>query len=243
MTHIKASPSHLTTNFPTRSQLKALLVKVRQQLWITHQHVNFRVANFIISYNHEVEAPFAKVNYNSTQIKVSLLHLTAKLPIKPESMCAYSPPPKFKPGFLFRIWWWSQSGDQSQNKLANFGHILDMEVDEKNRILLYSWLPTGVGHKIQRFEKKNLQNLANFARLPSQIHQILQIFAKFSPNIFVHDFFRPKNWWKFSRKRNIGSNWQSICSNSSDDDFIGAGLGEMSYNCQSYKNRQFQTAS
>ncbi len=50
----------------------ALLVKVRQNLWIRHQQVNFRVAYFIISYNHKVEAPFAKVNQTSTQIKVSL---------------------------------------------------------------------------------------------------------------------------------------------------------------------------
>jgi hypothetical protein len=42
--------------------------------------------------------------------------------------------------------------------------------------------------------KEKFLKIANFARLPSQIHQILQIFAKFSPNIFVHDFFRSKNW-------------------------------------------------
>jgi hypothetical protein len=82
----------------------ALLVKVRQNLWITHQQVNFRVAYFIISYNNKVEAPFAKVNQNSTQINVSLLHLTAKLPIKPSQCVHIRHPPNFKPGFLLMIW-------------------------------------------------------------------------------------------------------------------------------------------
>jgi hypothetical protein len=57
-----------------------------------------------------------------------------------------------------------------------------MEVDEKNRILLYSWLPTGVGHKIWRFEKTNLQNLANFARFAKpnspDFANLCQIFTK-----------------------------------------------------------------
>jgi hypothetical protein len=40
----------------------------------------------------------------------------------------------------------SQSGNHSENNLAKFGYVLDMEVGKK-KILLYSWLPTGTYHK------------------------------------------------------------------------------------------------
>jgi hypothetical protein len=57
-----------------------------------------------------------------------------------------------------------QSGDHSENNLAKFGYILDMKVGKKKeRILLYSWLPTGTYHKnlATGGEKKSLHNLAN----------------------------------------------------------------------------------
>ncbi len=37
----------------------------------------------------------------------------------------------------------SQSGDHLENNLAKFGYMLDMVVGKINKILSYSWLPTG----------------------------------------------------------------------------------------------------
>jgi len=55
-----------------------------------------------------------------------------------------------------------QSGDHSENNLAKFGYILDMKVGKKKRerILLYSWLPTRTYHKnlATGGEKKSLKS-------------------------------------------------------------------------------------
>jgi hypothetical protein len=59
-------------------------------------------------------------------------------------------------GFLLMILWCHQSGNGIENNLAKFGYVIDMKVGKKNRILLYSWLPTGTYHKkIWQVEKKN----------------------------------------------------------------------------------------
>ncbi len=50
-------------------------------------------------------------------------------------------PVKLVPGFVFRIFWCSESGNHPGNNFAIFGYIIDMKV-EKNRILLYSCVPT-----------------------------------------------------------------------------------------------------
>jgi hypothetical protein len=41
-------------------------------------------------------------------------------------------------GFFKRILWCSQSGDRSQNNLAKFGYMLDVRVEKRKGIVLYS---------------------------------------------------------------------------------------------------------
>jgi len=49
--------------------------------------------------------------------------------------------------FLKRILWCSQFDNHPENNLAKFGCILDTKFrKKKNRILLYSWLPSGTYH-------------------------------------------------------------------------------------------------
>ncbi len=52
---------------------------------------------------------------------------------------------KSETGFLFRILACSQSDNHPENNLAKSGYVLDMIID-KNRIFLYSLLPTGTYH-------------------------------------------------------------------------------------------------
>jgi hypothetical protein len=65
-----------------------------------------------------------------------------------ERTSVFSHPDRLKlvPGFVLRILWCSESGNHPGNNFAIFGYIIDMKV-EKNRILLYSWLPTVSCHK------------------------------------------------------------------------------------------------
>jgi hypothetical protein len=47
--------------------------------------------------------------------------------------------------------------------LAKFGYALDMKVQKKSRILLYSRLPTGTNQKNGDLKKIKIQNLMNLA--------------------------------------------------------------------------------
>ncbi len=62
-----------------------------------------------------------------------------------ERTSVFSQPDRLKhklvPGFVLRILWCSESGNHPGNNFAIFGYIIDMKV-EKNRILLYSCVPT-----------------------------------------------------------------------------------------------------
>jgi hypothetical protein len=59
-------------------------------------------------------------------------------------------------GFLLMILWCSQSGDYSENNLAKFGYIIDMKVEFlRNRIFLFSWLPSGSYQKTLVIQEKN----------------------------------------------------------------------------------------
>jgi len=81
---------------------------------------------------------FAKKKMNGSDTLLSILERT--------SMFSQPHQLKLVLGFLVRILWCSESGNHPENDFAIFGDIIDMKV-EKNKILLYSWLPSVSCHK------------------------------------------------------------------------------------------------
>ncbi len=74
--------------------------------------------------------------------------------------------------------WCSQSDDHPKNHFAKFGYILDMKVRKKNRIVLYSWLPTGTFHNNLVMWKKyssnfglKIQNMLNIKSRNKEINE------------------------------------------------------------------------
>jgi hypothetical protein len=96
-----------------------------------------------------------------------------------------------------RILWCSQSGSDSKNNLAKFGHILDMKVGKnKIKIFLYSWLPTGTYHK----------NLAIWNFFSSKSGEFRSFFPWKIFCIGQNHIFQVEIWWKFVSKRNNDPN-------------------------------------
>ncbi len=99
--------------------------------------------------------------------------------------------------FSSRILWCSQSGNDSENNLPKFGHILDMKVGKnKIKIFLYSWLPTGTYHK----------NLAIWNFFSSKSGEFRSFFPWKIFCIGQNHIFQVKIWRKFVSKRNNDPN-------------------------------------
>jgi hypothetical protein len=93
-------------------------------------------------------------------------------------------------GFPLRILWCSQSGDHPENFLFEFGDILDMKVEKKNRILWNSWLPPGTYHQNLAIWKKILWNLESLGHYIFSMNNPLYG-SKFGENSPLNESQRP----------------------------------------------------
>ncbi len=151
------------------------------------QHPNKGITLF--SYNHEVEALFAKVNYNSTLIKVSLLQITTKLPIKPESCVHIRHPQSSIQGFF-----------QGFCDVAKV--VISCKISYPTLATYQIWKQTKsfyilgylLGLVVKSGDlKKNSSKFDEFCQIAKpnspDFASLCQIVTK-----IVNDFFRSKNW-------------------------------------------------
>ncbi len=71
-----------------------------------------------------------------------------------------------------------------ENNLAKFGYILNMKVENQNRILLCSWLPTSTYHQ-------NLANLGHFFSMKNPLYRLKSY------------FFQVEIWWNFGSNETL----------------------------------------